>query len=326
MNADEKVAALEDLLARVKRNAALPRATGAAMTSAPEADEFEEVGDDMEIEELDLDEEDIVDLTDDEAEPTELAAAAEAEEAPSVAASAAEEQTELSADDVDIDFEDVEDTAEPEEEPPASSRRAKAPSSMDEALASAAEAEDDEREVPLKTPPPESGRQVAGPPIPPQPPTPDIAVEDDLEAPISATPVGGGPTPEQLGQTVDLEEGPRAELELEQAVEGKPPAVADELEAPLPDASQPGAFSPELSPPESARAEIERHREELGAEPAAPAEPPAPAPPPAEVEPQVFRRPAAPAGEVAAFAHAAGTFQPKTFVELLDASLELKAD
>ena len=323
MNADEKVAALEDLLARVKRNAALPRTTGAAMTAAPEAEEFEEVGDDMEIEELDLDEEDIVDLTDDEAEAAELAAAGEE---PSAAAPAAEAQAEMAADEVDIDFDDVEDTAaEPEVEPPASSRRAKAPSSMDEALASAAEAEDEGREVPLKTPPPESGRQVAGPPVPPQPPALDIAVEDDLEAPISAAPAGGGPTPEQLGQTVDLEEGPRAELELEQAVEGKAPAEADELEAPQPDASQPGAFSPELSPPESARAEIKRHREELGAEPAAQAEP-SPAPPPAEVEPQVFERPAPPAGEVAAFAHAAGAFQPKTFVELLDASLELKAD
>ncbi len=52
------------------------------------------------------------------------------------------------------------------EEPPASSRRPKAAESMDEALAGAAEQLDMEegREIPLKTPPPESGPQAAPPP------------------------------------------------------------------------------------------------------------------------------------------------------------------
>jgi len=64
---------------------------------------------------------------------------------------------------VDIDFDDMEDVAA--QEPPASSRRAKvAAESMDAALSDAAEQLEEDREVPIKTPPPESGPQAAMPP------------------------------------------------------------------------------------------------------------------------------------------------------------------
>ena len=51
---------------------------------------------------------------------------------------------------VDIDFEDE------DERPPASSQRSKVASSMDEALAAAAAQMEAEREVPIKTPPPDT--------------------------------------------------------------------------------------------------------------------------------------------------------------------------
>jgi len=68
------------------------------------------------------------------------------------------------------------------DEAPASSRRAKLPASMSEALAEAAKA--NTREIPLKTPPPESGPQAATPQvqIPAQAKLPSLPFEDPDEA------------------------------------------------------------------------------------------------------------------------------------------------
>ncbi len=106
------------------------------------------------------------------------------------------------------------------DEPPASSSRHRVAGTMDEALARAAEQieHDEGREVPLKTPPPESGPQaaVALPVGIHAPLAPDI--EELLEADI--LPAGGVnadlPTTEQLGQTIDLEEARGPHLELDQ--------------------------------------------------------------------------------------------------------------
>jgi len=107
------------------------------------------------------------------------------------------------------------------EEPPSSSRRAIA-GTMDEALSGAAESVemDEGREIPLKTPPPESGPQAA--PLPAQalqpPPTPDL---DELGQPELVS--GTQPTAAQLGSTIDLPTGSETELELGEPVAEAPP-------------------------------------------------------------------------------------------------------
>jgi hypothetical protein len=89
---------------------------------------------------------------------------------------------------------------------PSSSRRPKLPEQT-KLTASTADLQQD-REVPLHTPPPESGRQITAPvQIPAQgaPPRDLLQVGEE----ISPRPLGPGPTPEQLGETIDLDEPPR---------------------------------------------------------------------------------------------------------------------
>ncbi len=162
--------------------------------------------------------------------------------------------------DVDIDFED-----EPEQ-PPASSQRSKVASSMDEALAAAAaEQLEAEREVPLKTPPPESGPQAA--PMPqgitaPAAPDVDALLGGELDIPTRADAgmsASAGPTPEQLGQTIDLEEARGPSLELaEQKGSDPAPAPVEELEVALPGPNAVG-YDEHLAPPPEAREELEAH-------------------------------------------------------------------
>jgi hypothetical protein len=109
---------------------------------------------------------------------------------------------------------------EEEEEPPASSRRAIA-ANMTEALAGAADSVelDEGREIPLKTPPPESGPQAAPPPglaAPPLPGVEEIAEADILSGAQAARP--------EIGATVDLEAGEPQEFELGEPVREAPPA------------------------------------------------------------------------------------------------------
>jgi len=180
------------------------------------------------------------------------------------------------------DDEDLNDkrTAPPnDEEPPASSQRSKIAGTMDEALARAAEQIQlqEGREVPLKTPPPESGPQaaVALPVGIHAPLAPDI--EELLEADIR--PSGGVraalPTAEQLGQTIDLEEARGPSLELDH-----PPAApvqslqedipGEELEVTLPGREFGGGYQDDLMPPPEARQDLDAHRQRVGDDSAPP--------------------------------------------------------
>lgn len=321
MNVEQQVEKLQGLLERVQQNAARPRPPMAVAAPPPAAatpppavvapavvaPPVEEPAVEEAVEDIDLLDEDIIDLTAEEVGAEEVEAAAVVPTGPEL--------------EEDIFFEDEE-----EIEPPASSRRPKVAASMDEALAGAAELEMDQgREVPLKTPPPESGRQVATPPSQglqqPAPPA-DLGAEVDelLEADISsgtqhARPAG--PTPEQLGQTIDLEEAGGEPLELEAPAAPTPaPARSEELEAPLPPREAFGSYTDGLVPPPEAHAELEARRRR-DAEPVA--EPSA-----ADVKPDVVKRPAITAsGPAAEFVAAARDFKPESFQQLLDASLSL---
>jgi hypothetical protein len=149
--------------------------------SAPELEVVEEEFDEDDLEDVELLEDDIVEIS-------------------------AEDEL-IEEDDLGIDVEVDDDD---EESAPISSRRPIAPASLDEALSGAAESlddEDDDLEAPLKTPPPESGPQASIPvgeltlteaqlggavdleeataaPIEldsPPPPVASTSVEDDLE-------------------------------------------------------------------------------------------------------------------------------------------------
>ena len=237
--------------------------------------------------------------------------------------------------DVDIDFEDEDE----DEQPPASSQR-KVASSMDEALAAAAEQLEAEREVPLKTPPPESGPQAA--PVPmgmaaPGAPDVDALLGGELDIPTRADAGLAGPTPEQLGQTIDLEEarGPSLELAEHRVSTPAPPAV-EELEAALPGPTLVGGYDASLEPPPEARDELEAHRrrqeDDIPPPPESLATLPSvqPGAPVAEIVPifqassgpEVIARPL-PTGSPEAFGSVRETFRPSSFVELLDASLGL---
>ena len=139
------------------------------------------------------------------------------------------------------------------EEPPASSSRSKVAESLDQAIASAA-AQADEHEVPIHTPPPESGPQEAvlpaGIEAPRAPEFGDIAT--DLVRPPSL-----GPTPEQLGETIELEGGEGPVIEVEVAELPAPEPVrerpVEELEVTLPRAEMPsGTYDLSASMPAEA--------------------------------------------------------------------------
>jgi len=240
--------------------------------------------------------------------------------------------------DLDIDFEDE------EEQAPASSQRVA--TTMDEALAAAAAQEAEvEREVPIHTPPPESGPQEAPPAVLSAPAAPDVdaLLGDELDIPqraVPATPVPSvGPTAEQLGQTIDLEEARGPSLELAEAQQSSvPPPPQSELEMALPSREVVGGYDDSLMPPPEAREELEAHRRRLEEEAIAPppeslAQYPSVQPSPApeivpaqaaavDVGPEIVARPA-PFGTPDNVISVREVFRPSTFVELLDASLSL---
>jgi hypothetical protein len=177
----------------------------------------------------------------------------------------------------DLKFDDEElDGDQPSaiEEPPVSSSRNRIAGTMDEALARAAEQVElqEGREVPLKTPPPESGPQAAMP-LPAgihAPRAPDV--DELLEADI--LPAGGvhaaQPTAEQLGQTIDLDEtrGPALELDHPPAFSEPEPLHAElpneELEVTLPGRRFAGGYQDDLMPPPEARHDLDAHRQRFG--------------------------------------------------------------
>jgi hypothetical protein len=237
--------------------------------------------------------------------------------------------------DVDIDFEEEDD------QPPASSQRSRVASSMDEALAAAAEHDEAEHDVPLKTPPPESGPQEAAAPAAGV----DALLGEELEIPMRAEAARSSvsvPTAEQLGQTIELEEARGPSLELAEPVQSSvPPAAIEELEVALPSRDVVGGYDDSLMPPPEARDDLEAHRrrqdEELAPPPESLAQLPSIQPgggspeivplprTSAPVQPQMVARPA-PTGSAESFASVRESFQPASFVELLDASLSLGGD
>ncbi len=272
--------------------------------------------------------------------------------------------------DDDLNFEDEEDAsagiaAASEEEPPVSSSRSRVPGTMDEALAHAAEHLEiqEGREVPLKTPPPESGPQAAMAPMP-APAAPDI--DELLEADI--LPVAGVsaavPTTEQLGQTIDLEEARGPHLELDHPVAAAPAdAPAEELEVTLPGRQFGGGYQEDLMPPPEARGDLDAHLKRAGEEaippppesfgqlpslqpgartsglfaatgaPSVSTESPAEAvstvtieaPAGAEFSPELLARPDLAPTPIAKFVRIQAP-RPSTFLELLDSSLALGRD
>jgi hypothetical protein len=218
-------------------------------------------------------------------------------------AAAAEEPAQDLSVDVDLSMED--------EEPPVSSSRSKVAATIDEALATVAESEE-EREVPVKTPPPESGPQAAGPP-----PVgldaagvPDVdALEADMMGPPSM-----GPTAEQLGETIELEAPRGPTLEIDVSVSGVPARVPErppeELEVSLPRGQMPSGLYdlPPAAPPAHVT-------------PAAPAveERTSSAPP----EPRPTARPELGAAEIARVVLGNRPAVSHTFLDVLDRSLAL---
>ncbi|HET9958095.1 MAG TPA: hypothetical protein VFQ61_26550 [Polyangiaceae bacterium] len=118
-----------------------------------------------------------------------------------------------------------------EEQPPSSSHRPKGPGTLDEAVAQAeaeAVAIQEGREVPLKTPPPESGPQEA--PIPAGLAASAPVFDELLEPAPLAPPFPGldaGPTPEQVGETIEFPEASRVSLELDAPLASGYPAHDD---------------------------------------------------------------------------------------------------
>lgn len=248
MSTQDQIARLQGLLERVKKNASLPRVAApvaAPVVAPPPEPEPEEAL-------VPIDEPVMI------AEPEPVVAAAEPAEETSMVRAIEEpveeevsvETGEASIEDLDLLEDEIVDITEApaeeeaivaeaevheEEEPPASSRRPIA-GSMGEALAGAADAVemDEGREIPLKTPPPESGPQAAPLPqgiAPPAVPDLDELREVDI---VSRT----QPTAAQLGATVELEPAEEAELELGEPVAEAPPVHAVRDEAPLPQAVQ----------------------------------------------------------------------------------------
>jgi hypothetical protein len=156
---------------------------------------------------------------------------------------------------------------------------------------------------------------------------------------------------EQLGETLELEgaDGPAAQLELSEPVGTGSASTADgsdDLELALPGKEFHGGYDSSLSPPETARADLERIRLEHERVAAAAAPPPAvtfSAPPsgplsgppsvpvsgPAETRataagPVVIGRPVPPSAvHVAEMVAGKPGRTPATFLELLDQSLSL---
>jgi hypothetical protein len=196
--------------------------------------------------------------------------------------------------------------ADEDEEAPASSRRSKVAESLDQAIASAA-ARADEHEVPIHTPPPESGPQEAVLPAGIEAPRAP-AFEEEMVRPVSL-----GPTPEQLGETIELDEpeGPEIEIEVTGLAPPKaePEHPVEELEVTLPRAEMPsGMYDVSVSMPAEAAPVLPS---------AAPTVPAAP-----QVAPDITARPQVLDADIARVVRISEK-SPENFAELLDGSLGL---
>jgi hypothetical protein len=359
VNVQQHIARLESLLARIQRNVGRPRVSPptakarAAEEASPEsgpptdrAEDFEapslpppapvEAQGAIEVEELEMGDDEIVEIA--VGAPIEEAdlASIESPLAGAVEVTIAEERRAPLANEL-------------EEEP--------APESAPRPAAQAAEEAD--LEPPIKTPPPESGRQVVASSV-------GIAGETELQEPsivaslepdlsggaISQSPAGA-PSLAQLGETVELEgaDGPPARIELLSAPMNIPvdeEIAPDDLELALPQQQyKGGGYDADLAPPSRAPEDLARHREQAERAAHPPTEPPvslaAPAsaasagqraaPPiivvsPAEhaaASPVVVDRPALGDVQVTEMRRSAPAALPETFLALLDSSLALEA-
>src|SRR5205814_606266 len=214
--------------------------------------------------------------------------------------------------------------------------------------AAQASAEEAELEPPVKTPPPESGRQVVAAPvgISGEVELEGSATTDGLEADTSGGPISkappGEPTAAQLGETVELDgaDSPAARIELLSAPMSAPietAAPADDLELSLPQRGFGGGYDAELSPPSRAAQDLARHRDQSALEEAPPASltSPGDAAPPeglvsppvldvaASAAPKIVERPSIGERQVAEMRAPTAPTIPATFLELLDASLAI---
>lgn len=162
----------------------------------------------------------------------------------------------------------------------------------------------------LDTPPPESGAERL---------EASLSPPSDLEAPITPPPESGrersaaehghrdGPTMEQLGQTVPLDEGTVRVLDLDEPLGSDRPAPASEhLEMSLPSAML-GSYEDHLMAPPEAKADLERILRSGGT---------------GEFVVQAVARPPLSTNVVELITAQKG-FKPSSFVELIDSSLEL---
>jgi hypothetical protein len=177
------------------------------------------------------------------------------------------------------DIDDLEDMQEIEDvdldEPGAPESGPVSARTMDDAI-------DEAAHQPPLTPPPESGEEVASPHIPAHP----------------------GPTMEQLGETISLEEGQARDFELDEPTleVPEPETPPSQMEADIP--SAPPA---QLQVPETAREDLERVR--LGDS--------------TPIEARVMSRPMI-STNVVDLVSSSRDFRPKSFLDLVDASLGLK--
>lgn len=184
----------------------------------------------------------------------------------------------------------------------------------------------------VRTPPPESGPQAAPPPQAAYDTGPELSLSD---APLPSA--SQGPTIEQLGSTVELDAGTGPlELHVEVPSGSAGAATDDEFEATIPSRRFAGTYDDSLAPPPSALAELDAHdraeRERAGRRSSMPpreaySQPLAAAMvPPGPEGPMVWERPPVLASISAAIYERefGRSLVPKTFIELLDASLELR--
>jgi hypothetical protein len=277
MSANVRIAKLNELLGRVASNAARPRVAAAPDTSASR-DAVTEVMHSTPVgaDELELDEPSV----DDGNAPDSLDGDLSVSSSRASLVTSPENQAE--ADDLDLDATDDASDVDLDEldldEPPESGS-ARVADPIGRAMA------EEEHAAPL-TPPPESGPEPAKAP---------------------SIPTHGGPTMEQLGQTIQLDEGPDAgELEVDEPIEEVAPEVPkSHLEMELP-SSNVGTFDTHLSSPPEAQAELERVR--LGQA--------------AELSAHVVERPSI-STNVVDFVGAHTARVPESFLGWLDSSLDL---
>ena len=225
-------------------------------------------------------------------------------------------------------------------------------------------AEEADLEPPVKTPPPESGRQIVSPvgvagetefhepPVGAAEHADSALLEPDLSGRAISQAPANEPSAAQLGETVELEgaDGPQAQIELLSAPIGIPEpgaeVPADELELSLPQQQYGGGYDANLAPPSRAAEDLARHREQAERTQHRPTEPPVSlatppsmdfaqagsgpvaivSPPAAETaSPVVVARPALGDVPVAEMRKSGTTTLPSTFLELLDASLSIEA-